>query len=84
MNDCQFKSGQYDPYDVHDDSDGASWGFGLTNLPAEWRHAQDRKFETLDSERNANDGEAQKNSAQYVGEGYQETTEDKPKDIKHN
>ena len=57
----QFQPREDDPDDIHDHRHCSTGRFGVTNLLAERRKAQYGKLETLDSERYADDCQAQDN-----------------------
>jgi len=62
----EFKSGQNDPYDVHDQRYRTARRFGFLNLPTERGEDATGKSETHETERDADDREAQKNAAKNI------------------
>ncbi len=74
----KLKTRQQNPYHIHDDGYRPARRLFLTYFCAKWRQAQNRQLKTLDSERYADDGNAQDDSAKNVSQGYQKPTEYEP------
>jgi hypothetical protein len=78
----QFQAGQQYPDDIHDDGHTTAGRLGFTDFLSEWRQAENGQFETLDSERNANDSDTQQDSAEDIGKGDEKPAEYEPQNVK--
>ena len=64
----QFKAGQDDPDDVHHDGQATAGRFFFADFTPERRNGQCGQLETLDAERDADDGDAQDDGADQVAD----------------
>ena len=81
MHQCQFKTGQNDPNNVHDDGNSTTGWLCLANFVTEGCHPQYGELETLNSEGNTNNCDTQQDATQDIGEGDKKPAEDKPENI---
>ena len=81
MHDREFETGQDDPDDIEDDGEHALRRIDNPHLAAERGEHAAGKFEALETERDADDGQAQQESTEHVTEENDKAAEYKESDI---